>query len=130
MIALPLLVVLAAPVAGTGVYPAVVVDKVTLAYRADSRGDISQCRVVVSSGSKRRDDRACDRLRNSGLPRAVAAAEPIGAGWPVATPADYPERSITRGESGTVGVLFEVDEAGKVIGCGIIYSSGHALFDQ
>lgn len=112
-----------------GVYPAVVIDKATLAYGVDGFGAIARCRAIASSGSERRDTNACDALRNRGVPYGVEPARPIG-GWPAILPDDYPELSVRRKESGIVGAIVEVDEAGKVAGCWIWHSSGSPRLDQ
>ncbi|SNS81090.1 TonB family C-terminal domain-containing protein [Sphingomonas laterariae] len=110
-------------------YPAVVIDKATLSYTDDGRGGIARCRAIVSTESERRDWRACDELRNRGIPRDVIPARPV-AGPALVTPADYPELAVKRGESGTAEAIVEVDETGKPSACWISYSSGSPRLDQ
>ncbi|OHT18399.1 energy transducer TonB [Edaphosphingomonas haloaromaticamans] len=111
-------------------FPAVVIDKATLAYTADGMGNISQCTAIVSTKSVRRDYRACDTLRNRGVPRDIKPALPVADAQPLVTPADYPERAVRRGDSGTTRAVVEVDETGKAAACWVFLSSGSADLDQ
>ncbi|WP_380873521.1 energy transducer TonB [Sphingomonas sp. DBB INV C78] len=128
-LALPAVAATGAESDGAALYPAVVIEKATLAYSGDGRGGIARCRAIVSAGSVRRDREACDTLRSRGTPKEVIPAMPIGEGA-VVQPADYPELSVKRGESGTTETIVEIDEAGKVSGCWVSYSSGSPRLDQ
>ncbi|MDQ3143510.1 MAG: energy transducer TonB [Pseudomonadota bacterium] len=45
-------------------------------------------------------------------------------------PRDYPGDALSRGQSGTVGFTFLIDETGKIADCTVIATSGVALLDS
>ncbi len=58
-------------------------------------------------------------------------AQPKGAGrWSARIQENYPQRAVSRGIEGTVGVSVTIDAEGKVSGCRVSNSSGSDILDQ
>jgi periplasmic protein TonB len=58
------------------------------------------------------------------------AAEPRGNPGSWATPDDYPSRALREDREGTTGFTVTIDTSGRITGCTVTRSSGHADLDE
>lgn len=108
-------------------------------------GRASGCAVISSSGFNKLDQHACRAMVryarfNPALDREgnpTVASYTTKVRWQTtsgkfkwrAITSDYPPEALKNGEEGTVGAVFDVDAAGKVVKCMISRSSGSAALD-
>ena len=61
--------------------------------------------------------------------KIAKAPEPLVSLHLYFTPADYPAAALETRQQGKVGMVLQISPQGRVVGCSVTQSSGHALLD-
>jgi TonB family protein len=93
-------------------------------------GDIEQCQSADPEAPPETAELACATIRTEGPPPDVIPARAVFSSSPWVRREDYPAKATNNRSRGTVEILFEVDEGGRISDCRIYRSSGDPDLDN
>ena len=110
-------------------YPAMRHEGAAYAVATDAKGRIVNCLPLDPTADAAKVRAACAAITAKGVPASIAPATASGTADDWFPSAEYPADAIPRRSSGSVTVVYEVDERGAAVNCIVQRSSGVAMFD-